>query len=158
MVMEVAGKAIASGPDEIIAAWLMLPDVIFRIEHLLCQADRNFKSDPIFGWGSNEFVFHDTEAGNPLVYQVQALVMGCDKPFDLFLGKVLAIALMVRIADFVEVLFQNMEVRLWESNTKHDFVVGGRLAVLDPSSRRGDRLFDVISTIFGRNSSRQGMS
>jgi hypothetical protein len=57
---------------------------------------------------------------------------------------------MLRIAHFIKVFFQDMEVWLWKPDAKDDGMVRSWCTVLDPTVGRNDSLLDLMGAWLGR--------
>ncbi len=70
----------------------------YGFEHLLGLANWDLDEDPIPSRRTRQIVLVDTMRGEPFIDKVKALVLRRDEGLDLFLRKVLAVAVMERIA------------------------------------------------------------
>jgi len=78
----------------------------------------------------------------PLSDEVEALIIRPNEIIDLVLRKVLAVPLMVWVADFHQVLFQDVEPRLRKRDSKTKDMVRGSKRIFDPPRGWVDRFFD----------------
>lgn len=65
----------------------------------------------------------ETVRREPFRHQIDTLVMWGDERVYLGLGKIRAIALMIRITDFEQVFFQHVKVRLGKTDAETDGVL-----------------------------------
>jgi hypothetical protein len=81
----------------------------------------------------------------PLIDKVDRLLMGTNEVLDLLLGQMVAVARVLRVADLVEVLLEEREVRLGQTDAQDDLVVWVWDTMLDPSVGDVNGLLDLVA-------------
>ena len=76
-----------------------------------------------------------TVSGKPLGHRADAVFLGGDERLNLLLGEVQTVVLVVRVADIVKQLLQDIKVRLRKRDAKLDDMVRVRRRVLYPDWR-----------------------
>jgi hypothetical protein len=107
----------------------------YSVKHLFGSADRNADFEPVSRGGPNQVFLRDGMRGKPLVYELDALGTGGHELLHRGLGQVLAIPRMIGIAHFIQVLLQEFEVTLRQTNAKVDDVVRRDLTTFRPVAR-----------------------
>ena len=95
----------------------------YGVEHLLGEMNGNHDCNPVSSSGPGDILLVDSPFFQPLSDEVEALIIRPNEVINLVLRKVLAVPLVVRVADFHQVLFQDMELRLRERDSKTEYVV-----------------------------------
>ena len=102
----------------------------------------NHDGNPIFCSGPGDVFLVHPPTFQPLSDEVETLIIRPDEIIDLVLRKILAVPLMVWVAYFHQVLFQDVELRLRKRYSKAKDVVRGSKRIFDPARRWVDRFFD----------------
>ncbi len=116
VAVKVLWDAVGCRTDDSLTTGVVGPDMIFLarddeservetrdmytygFEHLLSLADWDLHENPVSGRRTRQVVLIDAMRSKPFIHEVDALVLRRDERLDLFLGKVLAVAVMERIA------------------------------------------------------------
>jgi hypothetical protein len=153
---------------------MSLSNMTDRIKHFLRQANRDSDCDPVACRRAGDIVRIEAVRSQPGVYRFYALRMGGDQLVYLILGEVCSVAFVERVAasnvtralsradvreygpDFVQVLLQQWEIRLWESDAQIYGEIPGSDVSLRPASRSDDGFLDLECMLWGRRCCREG--
>ena len=150
MRVEILWKAVASCSDSRAPTLDVVPYVVFlkrcsiqhmhnncgltcSIKHFLCDSNGYLDGDPVFGRGTNEVILMEAVRTEPVIHQVNALVVGSDECLDFFLGQVRSVPGVIWIADLIQMRLKHVEIGLRKSNSHLKNVICGRGDLLNPS-------------------------
>lgn len=74
-------------------------DGAYGLKHLLCEGHRDLNVHPVVRRGAAEAILVNAVRRKPFVDKVDALGLRRDETLDLFLGKVLTVAVMEGVAE-----------------------------------------------------------
>ena len=98
MLVEMLWQRPLRGTVEALAI-LMLPGGVFGVEELLNAGNGEADGEEVTGLGVGDVVEFDAIVEEPVMYEVEGLFGGLGEVVDLFIGEMLAVAVVVGIRD-----------------------------------------------------------